>query len=598
MIKEIYINSFGKFNNFSLKLDNGINIIYGKNESGKTTILNFILMILYGTNSKSNNISQNIRKKYTPWNNAKMQGFLVLQKNNIDYKIERTFNQSNSTDIVDVYEVNTGKKINISNPKEPGKYFFNLDYESFKKTLFISSESTVISNDGKKDEITRKLINLVSTGEEDISYKSAIDILEKKIEEYQSKSGQKGKIVDLKNEIVNIKTELEAAKIDEKDKIDLLNNIEKLNDEQSNISKEIEYLNNLIILKNEKNKILDEIKNIEKDRSEQFEINSLYSNLDNKKIEYNTLKEKKLIDIIPIVFMVFSIILSVYNKFFLILFFAAFSYGIYSYINNKNKTKIKLNEIKNEINIIKNNIDKKNILLNDKNDEIFFMSKAIDEINSQLDLSNYKYFDISYYTLDKLKNKKHKIENESIKLNTISKEKYSGKRNLSTILEDLNLKNSHLKSLEKNYNLLIQTKEFLNNSFEELGIDFSKKLNKISSKYIMKITNNRYSHLYISNNFNISILDDKTKKLKEWKYLSSGTIDQIYLALRLSIIELIVENYDEKILLLDDIFIRYDENRILYSFDLITNSNFSQILFFTSKLYENIDVKNFNFIDI
>lgn len=597
MIKEIYINNFGKFNNYSLKLNNGINIIYGKNESGKTTILNFILMVLYGANSKSNDISQNIRKKYTPWNNSQMKGYIVLQKDNIFYKIERTFNQSNATDIVDVYEINTGKKINLSSPKEPGKYFFDMDYESFKKTLFISSESTVISNDGKKDEITRKLINLVSTGEEDISYKSAIDNIEKKIEEYKSKSGHKGKIVELKCEIANIKSELEESKIDEKDKLNLIKQIQKLNQSKDNISKEIEYLNKLIILKDEKIKILNEIKSIEKDRSEEFEINSLYFNLDNKKNEYNTLKDKKFINVISIPFIMFSFILSVYNKLFLILFFASLTYGIYTYINNKNKIKIELKQIKNEISNIKDNIDQKNILLNDKNDEIFFMSKAINEINSQLDSSNYKYLEISYESLDKLKNKRNTYENEIVKLNTLSKEKYKGKRNLSTITEDLSVKRSYLQELEKKYDLLIKTKRFIEKSFEELGIDFSKKLNKISSKYIMKITNNKYSNLYISNDFSISIQDNETKNLKEWKYLSSGTIDQIYLALRLSIIELIVKNYDEKTLLLDDIFIRYDENRIVDTFNLIKESEYSQILLFTSKNLENKN-NNINFIDI
>ncbi|MFM1514666.1 ATP-binding protein [Helcococcus ovis] len=597
MIKEIYINNFGKFNNYSLKLNNGINIIYGKNESGKTTILNFILMVLYGANSKSNDISQNIRKKYTPWNNSQMKGYIVLQKDNIFYKIERTFNQSNATDIVDVYEINTGKKINLSSSKEPGKYFFDMDYESFKKTLFISSESTVISNDGKKDEITRKLINLVSTGEENISYKSAIDNIEKKIEEYKSKSGHKGKIVELKCEIANIKSELEESKIDEKDKLNLIKQIQKLNQSKDNISKEIEYLNKLIILKDEKIKILNEIKSIEKDRSEEFEINSLYFNLDNKKNEYNTLKDKKFINVISIPFIMFSFILSVYNKLFLILFFASLTYGIYTYINNKNKIKIELKQIKNEISNIKDNIDQKNILLNDKNDEIFFMSKAINEINSQLDSSNYKYLEISYESLDKLKNKRNTYENEIVKLNTLSKEKYKGKRNLSTITEDLSVKRSYLQELEKKYDLLIKTKRFIEKSFEELGIDFSKKLNKISSKYIMKITNNKYSNLYISNDFSISIQDNETKNLKEWKYLSSGTIDQIYLALRLSIIELIVKNYDEKTLLLDDIFIRYDENRIVDTFNLIKESEYSQILLFTSKNLENKN-NNINFIDI
>ncbi|MFM1536492.1 hypothetical protein ABGF25_07590, partial [Helcococcus ovis] len=246
---------------------------------------------------------------------------------------------------------------------------------------------------------------------------------------------------------------------------------------------------------------------------------------------------------------------------------------------------------------IKDNIDQKNILLNDKNDEIFFMSKAINEINSQLDSSNYKYLEISYESLDKLKNKRNTYENEIVKLNTLSKEKYKGKRNLSTITEDLSVKRSYLQELEKKYDLLIKTKRFIEKSFEELGIDFSKKLNKISSKYIMKITNNKYSNLYISNDFSISIQDNETKNLKEWKYLSSGTIDQIYLALRLSIIELIVKNYDEKTLLLDDIFIRYDENRIVDTFNLIKESEYSQILLFTSKNLENKN-NNINFIDI
>ena len=46
-INKIKINSYGKIKNKEIKLNNNLNIIYGKNESGKSTILNFIFNILY-----------------------------------------------------------------------------------------------------------------------------------------------------------------------------------------------------------------------------------------------------------------------------------------------------------------------------------------------------------------------------------------------------------------------------------------------------------------------------------------------------------------------------------------------------------------------
>ena len=48
-IKNIKINSFGNINNKEYNLSEKINLIYGKNEAGKSTLLKFIHNILYGT---------------------------------------------------------------------------------------------------------------------------------------------------------------------------------------------------------------------------------------------------------------------------------------------------------------------------------------------------------------------------------------------------------------------------------------------------------------------------------------------------------------------------------------------------------------------
>ena len=49
IFREIYIDGFGIFNNFSLtRLKPGVNIILGNNEAGKSTLLKFLRYTLFG----------------------------------------------------------------------------------------------------------------------------------------------------------------------------------------------------------------------------------------------------------------------------------------------------------------------------------------------------------------------------------------------------------------------------------------------------------------------------------------------------------------------------------------------------------------------
>ena len=45
---DLYISGFGKFHNTSVSFEDGINIVYGKNEAGKSTIHTFIRGMLFG----------------------------------------------------------------------------------------------------------------------------------------------------------------------------------------------------------------------------------------------------------------------------------------------------------------------------------------------------------------------------------------------------------------------------------------------------------------------------------------------------------------------------------------------------------------------
>ena len=47
-IKEIGIDGFGKFHDYHTELSEGIQVIYGNNETGKTTLRQFMFHMLFG----------------------------------------------------------------------------------------------------------------------------------------------------------------------------------------------------------------------------------------------------------------------------------------------------------------------------------------------------------------------------------------------------------------------------------------------------------------------------------------------------------------------------------------------------------------------
>jgi DNA repair exonuclease SbcCD ATPase subunit len=67
IIQKIHINSFGPAIERDYNLESGINVVEGKNESGKTTIAMFIKFVLYGLGGRATEGGLSERKKYVNW---------------------------------------------------------------------------------------------------------------------------------------------------------------------------------------------------------------------------------------------------------------------------------------------------------------------------------------------------------------------------------------------------------------------------------------------------------------------------------------------------------------------------------------------------
>ncbi|MBE7062590.1 MAG: chromosome segregation protein SMC, partial [Ruminococcaceae bacterium] len=70
-IHSLRLTSFGKFKNKTIALSDGINLIYGKNEAGKSTVMAFIKAMLYGFNGRG---ADGDRKRYIPWDGGGLSG--------------------------------------------------------------------------------------------------------------------------------------------------------------------------------------------------------------------------------------------------------------------------------------------------------------------------------------------------------------------------------------------------------------------------------------------------------------------------------------------------------------------------------------------
>ena len=99
-----------------------------------------------------------------------------------------------------------------------------------------------------------------------------------------------------------------------------------------------------------------------------------------------------------------------------------------------------------------------------------------------------------------------------------------------------------------------------------------------------QITNGKYDNLAIDDKLNISI--NRKKSLISASKLSKGTIEQIYMSLRLAAADIIFEK-DKKPILLDDAFVMYDNKRMGNTIKFMAE-NMEQVILFSCHTREKV----------
>lgn len=176
IIKSLKIYSFGSLVNREFNFEKGLNLIYGENEKGKSTIEAFIKTMLYGFSPKKIN-GMTDRNRYTSFNGSNMKGEMLVESNGKEYIIQRTFGNKKKNDISNVINALTGDRVNDINFDEPGKSFLGINRATFEKTLYISQLGVSIEKD-KEEEIMDKVTSMFGCAENEVPIEKAIKRLE------------------------------------------------------------------------------------------------------------------------------------------------------------------------------------------------------------------------------------------------------------------------------------------------------------------------------------------------------------------------------------------------------------------------------------
>ena len=611
-INKIKINSYGKLKNKQIDLKDGINIIYGKNEAGKSTILRFIVNSFYGISKNKKGKEYSDYERYLPWNNEEFSGNIEYELDNkAEYEIHRDFKKKNPQ-IYNEMKENISSEFNIN--KTRGNEFFyeqtKVDEDLFLSTVVVGQQELKLEKQ-QQSILVQKIANLIGTGEDNVSFKRAIDrVNRRQLDEVgTSKSREKPiNIISRKIEKLELEkkalTKYEDFRYDiEENRNDLKNEILKLENKNSFL-KEIKQIFEKEKIEKEKIKLQENIKNenYEKINSIKLKIDKIKNNnketLENdsdklkkdKKISRQRNKLNKKMIFMFIFIIIFNILQFIFidNKLFNYVILASIPMTVVYFIYQKYKInkKIKKEEqenkdkldLLNSINLEINNLNQEMKILENNNLDIENkLNNLKSNLNLKINLEKEKlrnkysgrlesYQVDNFSSLEELNreidNIQDKINNKNIELHKLELDQNNIEPmldNLSKIEEELgNNKNKMLTLNEMNKSFEL-AKEILTNAYERMKNTVTPKFTTELSRNISNITNGKYNNIRFNDEEGL-IVELSNGEFIPANKLSVGTIDQLYLSLRLSMIEdLSNENMP---IILDEAFAYFDEERL------------------------------------
>lgn len=544
-IERIAIDKFGGLRGFEKEFGAGLTVIYGGNESGKTTLAAFVRAMLYGLNGKSASVAQNERRKYMPWGETAMGGSLRLTDGRESYEIVRVFGQTKKNDSCRVVCVSTGEVLPIPAGQEPGDVLLGIEESVYLDALYLSVRG------GKPvggAALAERIRNRMDTGQEDVDLQRVMERLQTAKSAILPRVRDRGELAKVRSELDTLRKTVmqenalkqQAAQLEQ-----------KLNTAKARSVPDPERLQAL----------LRSLADVE------VRIRQLEGKLDEQEAREQEVKKRRkrraiALGICAAAVAVASVALGLMWKaaaFAGLAAAAALAVGMVLCLLSGTKK---------------------------------VQQAAVDDILAQL----------SQLRQDRamLKQQMSKPEvTQSAPAEEWVQDRVRLER-LQTELEQLNEAKRQMEALEKREAELLRRAAALEMAQEELRGAAQERRQSVApmllertQELLCALTGARYEYAALDGEMMLSLQADGGA-LRSWEYFSAGTVEQMYLALRLSLADLLAQTHGALPLVMDDPFAAYDDARTADALALLRSwaQEGKQVLLLTCRERETKGVKH------
>ena len=625
--------TFGKFNNESISFHGGLNIIEAPNESGKTTWCAFSMAMLYGVDSaeRTKAGSLPVRQRYAPWSGAPMEGTAELTADNCDITIMRSTRLKNAPmREFSAFYTGTGIPVEKLSGSNAGELLTGVSRDVFARSAFVGQGAAAVTGN---PEMEKRIQAIFSTGEEETSYSEAME----RLGGWQRKRvyRQHGLIPEIEAQIGELQNNISEA---EKTAETIRTSEEQLNQceaDCSTLEAEViqarkEHRNRLFReinstrtearqLADEQNAALEELSDRRDDLRQSLfgrrkaELVEAEAEEDIRRLE--ELKEENRTNFFWIpTFLLFLCAFAgvvLYQQLFpytaVIIAAAAMCLGAIVFLSLYVRRRAAINEAQGEIDRILRKYKAENaqditLRLDDHHARYVAARRAEDKARTASAAA-----DAAYEKLSKLESRvSEELEGnsgnaEEISLGRELAEKRNEAARLSSqiamekgrlaVIGDPVIMKSDLERLEKEQAQLQEeaeaiemAKAVLKDADDEIQSRFSPELGKIAAEYMSFVTGGRYEGVLLNRDFSAMAKTTDDTVARKSEYLSAGTVDLLYLAVRLAVCELALPDGETCPLIIDDALVNMDETRYAQALKLLGEiAKERQVILFTCR---------------
>ncbi|MBE6943320.1 MAG: hypothetical protein E7453_03545 [Ruminococcaceae bacterium] len=157
-------------------------------------------------------------------------------------------------------------------------------------------------------------------------------------------------------------------------------------------------------------------------------------------------------------------------------------------------------------------------------------------------------------------------------------------------LRRLETVNRRISALQEHYDALTLALETVQTASESLQRRFAPAISQEAGRLFSSLTGGRYEKLVLSRDFTMEVSAEGETTLHDSRYRSDGTVDQLYLALRLAVSKTLSPAAP---LMLDDALVRFDDKRLAAALALLQEeAEQKQVILFTCQNREQLIIGN------